>query len=150
MLVLEPGPGMGFFTLELARLVGASGHIVAVDMQEKMLAGLRRRARRVGLVRRIETRLCTTDDLAVGDLAGRVDFALLCYMVHEVADQPAFFAAVLAALKPGAGALFVEPRGHVSPEAFRASLARATAAGFEIAEPAHGKTLRVLLRRPKA
>ncbi len=25
MTVLEPGPGMGFFTLELARLVGSSG-----------------------------------------------------------------------------------------------------------------------------
>jgi predicted methyltransferase len=25
MTVLEPGPGMGFFTLDLARLVGSSG-----------------------------------------------------------------------------------------------------------------------------
>jgi predicted methyltransferase len=25
MLVLEPGPGMGFFTLDLARLVGPNG-----------------------------------------------------------------------------------------------------------------------------
>ena len=29
MIVLEPGPGMGFFTLELARLVGPSGRIVS-------------------------------------------------------------------------------------------------------------------------
>jgi len=28
MTVLEPGPGMGFFTLELARRVGASGRVV--------------------------------------------------------------------------------------------------------------------------
>lgn len=27
MTVLEPGPGMGFFTLELARLVGPSGRV---------------------------------------------------------------------------------------------------------------------------
>ena len=29
MTVLEPGPGMGFFTLDLARRVGASGRVVA-------------------------------------------------------------------------------------------------------------------------
>ena len=37
MTVLEPGPGMGFFTLELARLVGPSGRVVAVDIQPRML-----------------------------------------------------------------------------------------------------------------
>jgi hypothetical protein len=31
--VLEPGPGMGFFTLELGRLVGPSGRVIAVDFQ---------------------------------------------------------------------------------------------------------------------
>jgi ubiquinone/menaquinone biosynthesis C-methylase UbiE len=35
MTVLEPGPGMGFFTIELARLVGASGKVVAVDVQPR-------------------------------------------------------------------------------------------------------------------
>ena len=53
MTVLEPGPGMGFFTLELARLVGPSGHVIAVDVQPQMIAGLRRRARRAGLLDRI-------------------------------------------------------------------------------------------------
>ena len=43
MTVLEPGPGMGFFTLELARLVGPSGHVIVVDVQRRMIAGLRRR-----------------------------------------------------------------------------------------------------------
>ena len=37
MTVLEPGPAMGFFTLELARRVGPAGRVVAVDIQEKML-----------------------------------------------------------------------------------------------------------------
>lgn len=32
MIVLEPGPGMGFFTLQLARLVRASGRVVALDI----------------------------------------------------------------------------------------------------------------------
>ena len=33
---------MGFFTLELARLVGARGRVVAVDIQAKMLERLKR------------------------------------------------------------------------------------------------------------
>ena len=38
MVVLEPGPGMGFFTLDLARMVGASGRVVAVDVQKETAA----------------------------------------------------------------------------------------------------------------
>ena len=36
MTVVEPGPGMGFFTLELARLVGPRGRVVAIDVQPRM------------------------------------------------------------------------------------------------------------------
>ena len=147
MLVLEPGPAMGFFTLELARMVGPAGRVVAVDLQEKMLAELRRRAGRAGLAERIETRCCTQDDLGIGDLAGRFDFVVLFHMLHEVSDQSRFLRAIHAALKPGGGVLIVEPRGHVSAEAFQASQTRAAAIGFTIAEPGQGKELRVLLRR---
>src|ERR1051325_6297489 len=50
MTVLEPGPGMGYFTMELARRVGESGRVIAVDLQPEMLTGLRRRAAKAGLV----------------------------------------------------------------------------------------------------
>ena len=55
--VLEPGPGMGFFTLELARRVGDSGRVVAVDVQPRMLAGLKRRAAKAGVLDRVDVRL---------------------------------------------------------------------------------------------
>src|SRR5215475_14588300 len=45
MTVLEPGPGMGFFTLEIAKLVGSSGRVVAVDVEPQMIEGLKRRNR---------------------------------------------------------------------------------------------------------
>ena len=61
MTVLEPGPGMGFFTLELARLVGPEGRVIAVDVQPQMIAGLRRRAERAGLIDRIDIRLAGDD-----------------------------------------------------------------------------------------
>ena len=57
MTVFEPGPGMGFFTLEMARMAGRHGRIIAVDIQPKMLSALGRRVGRKGLSDRIEFRL---------------------------------------------------------------------------------------------
>ena len=56
MTVLEPGSGMGYFTLPLARMVGPEGRVVAVEIQPKMLAVLERRAHKAGLSQRIELR----------------------------------------------------------------------------------------------
>ncbi len=147
MRVLEPGPGMGFFTLELARLVGIRGKVVAVDLQPQMIAGLPGRAARAGLADRIEARVCAADDLGIGDLAGSFDLAVLIYMLHEVDDQAHFLRAVAAALKPGGGVLVVEPRGHVSREAFQASLDRAATAGLAVAKRPEGRRLIAVLRR---
>jgi len=132
MVVLEPGPGMGFFTLELARLVAAKGRVVAVDVQERMLAALRRRAVRRGLGERIETRVAQRDALGVADLAGRVDFALAFAMVHEVPDAGRFLAEVAQAVKPGGRLLIAEPRGHVDEAQFAATLDLAARAGFRL------------------
>src|SRR3974377_1789771 len=83
MTVLEPGPGMGFFTLELARLVGASGRGIAVDGQPRLLDGLRRRAAKAGVLDRVEARLAAPDALGLADLAGAVDFTFVYAVVHE-------------------------------------------------------------------
>ncbi len=147
MRVLEPGPGMGFFTLELARMVGSRGGVVAVDVQPRMIAALRRRARRAGLGDRIEARCVEAGQLGVDDLAGTFDLAVLVHMLHEVSDPPGFLRAVHTALKPGGVVLLVEPRGHVSAEDFAASLSLATGLGFAVVEPAPEGRLRALLRR---
>ena len=130
MIVLEPGPGMGFFTLEAARLVGPKGRVVAVDIQAKMLEVLRRRAQRAGLLDRLETRLIKDKDMGIQDLKGKVDFVLAFAMVHEVPDADKFFSETSAALKLGGRMLFAEPSGHVSEENFARSVALAQEAGL--------------------
>ena len=134
MVVLEPGCGMGFFTLEAARLAGPSGRVVAVDLQPRMLAGLRRRAARAGLADRIDARLAAADRLGVADLAGTVDVALAIYVVHELPDRRAFLAEVRAALKPDGCLLIIEPKGPVSADAFAATLGDAGEEGFRQVE----------------
>jgi len=64
--VLEPGP---FFSLELVRLAGLEGRVVAVDVQPRMLETLRRRAARAGLLSRMDTRVSGGASLGIEDLA---------------------------------------------------------------------------------
>jgi len=130
MTVLEPGPGMGFFTLELARLAGPSGRVVVVDIQPRMLAGLRRRAARAGVLSRIDIRLVSPNTLGLADLAGSVDFTLAIAVVHELPNVERFFTEVAEVSKPGAGLLIAEPAGHIKPGHFESELQAATRAGF--------------------
>jgi SAM-dependent methyltransferase len=130
MTALEPGPGMGFFTLELARRVGASGRVIAVDLQPRMLAGLRRRAARAGLLDRLDLRTATPDSLCISDLSGVVDFALAIAIVHELPAAAPFFREVARALKTGGYLLLGEPSGHVDATAFEAEVQVASEAGL--------------------
>ena len=38
MIVIEPGSGMGYFTIPLAEMVGPSGKVIAIDIEPKMIA----------------------------------------------------------------------------------------------------------------
>ncbi len=134
MTVLEPGPGMGFFTLDLARLVGPSGRVIAVDVQGRMLDVLKRRAARAGLAERIDARVVQRETMALADLAGTVDFALAFAMVHELPEGNHFFEECAAALKSGAALLLAEPSGHVKPAKFDRELEVAAQAGLTVAE----------------
>jgi predicted O-methyltransferase YrrM len=148
MTVLEPGPGMGFFTLPLARLVGEHGRVVAIDLQQKMLNGLQRRAAKAGLASRIQCRLAARESLATGDLAGQVDFVLAFAVVHEIPEGNHFFTEAAQAMKSGAVMLLVEPAGHVTAAAFDAELAAARATGLEIkSQPAIRRSHTALLQK---
>ena len=151
MTVIEPGPGMGFFTIELARRVGPTGRVVTVDVQEKMLEGLRRRARRAGVAERIDTRLVQPGSLGLGDLAGTADFGLAFAMVHEYRDFSGFFAQMAAALRPGGELLLVEPSGHVDDAHFDAELSAAATAGLDlVARPKVRASISALLVKQAA
>jgi len=151
MTVLEPGPGMGFFTLELARRVGSSGRVVAMDIQPRMIAGLKRRIARAGLLERVEIRLAQPDSMGIPDLASKVDFTLAFAVVHEMPSAGRFFADVSAASKPGALLLFAEPRGHVSDALLADELEWARKAGFvEANRPSIPRSYVVLLKKEKS
>jgi ubiquinone/menaquinone biosynthesis C-methylase UbiE len=127
--VVDIGCGLGFFTLALARLVGAQGTVIAVDVQRAMLERARRRAERRGLAGRIRFHECAADRLGV---TGPVDFVLAFWMVHEVRHPAAFLAEVRSMLRPGGRFLLAEPKVHVPPARFARTVERAREAGFAL------------------
>jgi ubiquinone/menaquinone biosynthesis C-methylase UbiE len=134
MTAVDIGCGMGYFTLGLAKLVGSGGKVIAVDLQEKMLATLGKRACKAGLADRIVLHRCRPDILGVEDPA---DFVLAFWMVHEVPDKPRFFGEIFSFLKPGGRLLLVEPKFHVTRSGFGRTVEVGRAAGFRLlGEPA--------------
>jgi 2-polyprenyl-3-methyl-5-hydroxy-6-metoxy-1,4-benzoquinol methylase len=151
MTVLEPGCGMGYFSLPLARMVGETGRVVAVDLQPRMIAGLRRRAARAGLADRITASVCGADDLGLGGRESFADLAVAMHMVHEVPDQERLLRQLQAALRPGGTLLVVEPRGHVSPGDLDRTVAIAERAGFTCTgRPTSRRSLGAIFLKPAA
>ncbi len=148
MTILEPGPGMGFFTLELARRVGASGLVIAVDTQSKMINRLKKRAAKAGVLERIDARVTDAGSLMLNRLAGSVDFVFAFAMVHEIPDVQRFFAEVAQSMKATARMLLAEPAGHVGEEEFAAELKAAEEARLQVDErPAIRSSRSALLRK---
>lgn len=139
--VLDLGCGPGTFSVTMAKMVGESGKVIAVDVQEEMLKLVREKAARYGMQARIVTH--KSGPCGIG-LSEKVDFALAFYMVHEVPDAQAFLKEVASLLKPRGKLLIVEPKMHVSAEAFKKTVEVARRAGMKIvSEP------RVLFSRSK-
>jgi len=132
MTALDVGPGMGFFSLPLARMVGPDGRVVCVDLQPQMIDSLRRRARRAGLLDRMDLRVCGKDSLGLDDLSGKIDLALGFAVAHEMPDVASFMQQIHAALAPDGRFLLAEPSGHVKPDEFEQTIAAAEQAGFVV------------------
>jgi ubiquinone/menaquinone biosynthesis C-methylase UbiE len=141
--VLDLGCGRGYLSLPLARLVGPTGKVICVDLQERMLAAVRRCAERAGVADRIRLHQAGADGLGLTEAA---DGAVAFWMLHEVPDQARFLAEVRAGLKPGGRLLVAEPRIHVGSAAFERSVEIARSIGLApIARPAVALSRAVIL-----
>ena len=143
MTVMDLGCGMGHFSMGMAGLVGATGRVIAVDLQQKMLDVMARRARRAGLSDRILPHLCRADDIGIDE---PVDFILAFWMVHEVPDQNRFFKQLKSLLTAEGKLLIAEPRMHVTAEDLNSTIDTAQSQGLHcIARPKISLSHSVLL-----
>jgi ubiquinone/menaquinone biosynthesis C-methylase UbiE len=131
MTAIDLGCGMGFFSIGMARIVGDSGRIIAVDLQQKMLDTLLARAGKAGVAKRITTRLCEENNIGSHE---EVDFALAFWMAHETPDEFNFFRQVQALLKKSGKLLLAEPKLHVSDAEFKKTVSLAQKSGFKFVD----------------
>jgi ubiquinone/menaquinone biosynthesis C-methylase UbiE len=128
MTVLDVGCGPGFFSVELARMVGNTGRVIAADLQDGMLQRLAHRIEGTDLADRIRLVKCDQDNINVKE---RVDFILTFYMVHEVPDKNSFFGQLNGILNDEGQFLIVEPKlFHVSRTEFESTIRVAESNGF--------------------
>jgi len=128
MTVADIGCGLGFYTIEMAWMVGEKGRVVAIDFQPEMLRFTEKKVRKAGVSERVEIVECTQNDLIVSD---HVDFALSMWVAHEVSDRDRFFRQIRGILKPEGRFLLAEPWFHVGKELYKAICDDAEGAGLE-------------------
>jgi ubiquinone/menaquinone biosynthesis C-methylase UbiE len=128
MTVLDIGCGPGFYSIELARMVGSAGRVIAADLQEGMLRKLEAKIRGTALAERVRLVKCEAAGINVPE---KVDFGLAFWMVHEVPDQARFFRELRAVIKEKGRLLVIEPKlFHVSRRDFASTIGLAGEAGF--------------------
>jgi ubiquinone/menaquinone biosynthesis C-methylase UbiE len=103
--VLDVGCGPGLFTVPLARAVGPTGHVHAVDLSREMVEACRQRVEAAGLANVTVER---SEESRVPLAAASVDLLFACHLLHELEDPAAFLADARRVLRPAGRLVAVE------------------------------------------
>jgi len=132
MTVADVGAGTGYFEPYLSRAAGASGSVLAVDIEPDMVRYLRERAAREHL-ENVKPVLAAVDDPKLP--AHAVDRVLIVDTWHHVPAHAAYLAKLREALSPRGAIMIVDftlespegpPREHrIPPEVLEEELRRA-------------------------
>ena len=109
MTVCDMGCGNGFYTLQLAKMTGDSGHVYGVDIQREMLKLLNQRADAQG-VKNVTPVLGSFTDPRLPK--GKIDLILLVDVYHEFSHPEQMLAAMREALSPEGVCVLVEFRAE--------------------------------------
>jgi ubiquinone/menaquinone biosynthesis C-methylase UbiE len=107
LVVADIGAGSGRISEMISPLVGPEGKVLAVDIQDEMLALIRERARQKKLTN-IELVLSTENSPKLEP--GSVDLAFMVDVYHEFSYPYEMMQGLSRALKPGGRLVFVEYR----------------------------------------
>lgn len=116
--VIDLGCGPGFFTIDMAKMAGEMGEVIAIDLQKKMLDKVKKKAKKHQVDDRIKYHQSFEDSIGK-KFKNQADFVMAYYMIHETNNPKNFLREIKSILKPGGLFLLVEPRMHVSEEKFK-------------------------------
>jgi ubiquinone/menaquinone biosynthesis C-methylase UbiE len=103
--IADIGAGTGYFTLHFARHVGPEGKVQAVDIDEKLLERVRKRAADMKLAN-VETVLAAPNDPHLR--AESVGTIFICDVIHHIEQRPAYYELLARALKPGGRIVIID------------------------------------------
>ena len=109
MTVADVGAGTGYYARRMAPLVGASGQVLAVDVQPEMIQMLTDLAKKAGLSN-IKPVLGAVDNVKLADSS--IDLAIMVDVYHELEFPFEVMQSLVRALKPGGRVVFVEYRAE--------------------------------------
>lgn len=109
MNICDMGCGNGFYTLQLAKMVGDKGHLYAVDIQPEMLKFLNERADKQG-VANVSPILGTFTNPRLPN--GKIDLILCVDVYHEFSHPEQMLSAMRASLSPEGLVALVEYRAE--------------------------------------
>ncbi len=130
-IVIDLGCGPGFFSIDMAKMVGAKGKVYSVDLQKEMLEKVKTKAVRQNLMNQVVLHQCGQDNIGLEENI-KADFMLAFYMVHETPDAINFLKEAKNHLKKDGLFLIVEPLFHVPKEKFMTISNHAKALGFKV------------------
>ena len=108
--VADVGAGSGYFTWRMARRVGLSGVVHAVEIQQQFLDLLMANMKRRGVADQVRPVLGAEDDPRLPEAS--CDVILLVDVYHEFEHPFEMAQAMIRALKPGGRLVLVEYRGE--------------------------------------
>lgn len=140
--VIDMGCGPGYFSIDMAKMVGPSGKVIAIDIQPRMLSRVERKAKKHAVSERIHLHLAQSDQ--IGSVL-QADFILAYYMIHETPDMGKALQELKDLLKSEGKILVVEPKMHVNRKKFEMMLQSADNVGLKTIEFPKGKGGRAVL-----
>jgi arsenite methyltransferase len=105
-VVLDLGCGAGTDLLIAAQMVGASGHVIGVDMTPAMLRVAAASAREMGVADRVELHESLIESLPLPD--SEVDIVISNGVIDLIPDKDAVFDEIDRVLKPGGRLQFAD------------------------------------------
>jgi ubiquinone/menaquinone biosynthesis C-methylase UbiE len=105
-VVADIGAGSGYFTVRLARAVGPSGRVYAVDVSPDMIKHLTRRVLREEKLVNVVPVLSEPDDPLLPD--GSVDRFVIVNTWHHIEGRPQYLARLRRMLRPGGQVVHID------------------------------------------